>query len=200
MRWFGPSDDASQNRCTAARHLRDLVQEGTTIGRQCRHRNPCNGRPRMLVALDDRQIDLFIAYRSGARDRQSVVEIPIGRAAAGPYGRRRIRTDGCAQGGAGCGRFRHVPAVAARSKQPAIVRFYSCRVAGPAALIVPGVAMRPSQTPQKPRRDPDASATMRGGFRRCRPPPTESDARRGFAAHHYPGTGCRSPRPLPVPP
>jgi molybdate transport system substrate-binding protein len=28
---------------------------------------PINGRPRMLVALDDRQIDLFIAYCSGAR-------------------------------------------------------------------------------------------------------------------------------------
>jgi ABC-type molybdate transport system substrate-binding protein len=28
---------------------------------------PVNGRPRMLVALDDRQIDLFISYCSGAR-------------------------------------------------------------------------------------------------------------------------------------
>jgi molybdate transport system substrate-binding protein len=28
---------------------------------------PINGRSRMLVALDDRQIDLFIAYCSGAR-------------------------------------------------------------------------------------------------------------------------------------
>jgi hypothetical protein len=158
-----------------------------------------NGRSRMLVALDGRQIDHRLLLRR-ARDRQSVVEIPIGRAPAGAYGRRRIRTDGCAQGGAGCGRFRHVPTVAARSKQPATVRFYSCRVAGPAALIVPGVATRPSQMPQKPRHDPDANATMRGGFRRCRPPPTESDARRGFAAHHCPGTGCRNPRPLPVPP
>jgi ABC-type molybdate transport system substrate-binding protein len=30
-----------KNRCPAARRLRDLVQEGTTIGRQCRHRIPC---------------------------------------------------------------------------------------------------------------------------------------------------------------
>ena len=28
---------------------------------------PVNGRPRMLIALDDRQIDLFISYCSGAR-------------------------------------------------------------------------------------------------------------------------------------
>lgn len=43
---------------------------------------PVNGRPRLLVALDDRQIDLFINYCSGARqivrdsDRYKSVSLP----------------------------------------------------------------------------------------------------------------------------
>jgi ABC-type molybdate transport system substrate-binding protein len=43
---------------------------------------PVNGRPRLLVALDDRQIDLFIYYCSGAREivkaspRYKSVELP----------------------------------------------------------------------------------------------------------------------------
>jgi hypothetical protein len=53
----------------------------------------------------------------------------------------------------------------------------------------------PSRTPRTRPHGPDASARARGGFRRCRRPPTESAARRGSAVRHCPGTGCRNHRP-----
>jgi hypothetical protein len=53
----------------------------------------------------------------------------------------------------------------------------------------------PSRTPQKPRRNPDASATAQDGFQRYRRPPREPAARRDDAGHHYRGTGCRNLRP-----
>ena len=51
-----------------------------------------NGRPRMLVALDDRQIDLFISYCSGARaivkasSKYKSVELPPELAVGAEYG------------------------------------------------------------------------------------------------------------------
>ena len=60
---------------------------------------PVNGRPRLLVALDDRQIDLFIYYCSGAQQIvRGVDAVQIGGAAAGAGGRPGIRADGVAQG------------------------------------------------------------------------------------------------------
>jgi ABC-type molybdate transport system substrate-binding protein len=134
-----------------------------------------NGRPRMLVALDDRQIDLFIAYCSGARDRQSVVEIPIGRAAAGAYSRRRIRTDGCAQGGAGCGRFRDVFVVATRTGQPKVLWLhsssYSCRANWKmnegrtdclaASLVPTNLSLTPGRLRKRPISDRNAVNSLR---------------------------------------
>ena len=52
----------------------------------------------------------------------------------------------------------------------------------------------PSQTSQTPRHSPDASATARGGFRRCRRRPTACGARRGCAARRCRGRGYRSRR------
>src|SRR5258708_28707486 len=51
-----------------------------------------------------------------------------------------------------------------------------------------------SQTSQTPRRNPDASATAPGGFRRYRPPPTACAVRRVAAARRCPGTGYRNLR------
>ncbi len=53
---------------------------------------------------------------------------------------------------------------------------------------------RPSQTPQRHPRNPDASAKVAGGFRRCRRPPTGCAARRAAAARRCPDRGCRNRR------
>jgi ABC-type molybdate transport system substrate-binding protein len=45
---------------TLSKKAQQLVGGPTTT-------TPANGRPRLLVALDDRQIDLFVSYCSGAR-------------------------------------------------------------------------------------------------------------------------------------
>jgi hypothetical protein len=57
-----------------------------------------------------------------------------------------------------------------------------------------------SQTPQKPRHNPDAIATAGAGFRQCRPPPTGYAARPVFAVRHCPDTKYRNLPPSPVRP
>ena len=123
-----------------------------------------NGRPRLLVALDDHEIDLFISYCSGAQTtRPGIVQIQIAGFAGGVYGGPRIRIDGVAQGRSGRGRFRDLSAFAAGAGEPEILRLHSRRSAcrmrmafGPAPRGPSAVRVPPGQRNRIRRRAPSA--------------------------------------------
>jgi ABC-type molybdate transport system substrate-binding protein len=101
-------------------HKIDVIKPGafTTLSQKARQliggptaTAAVNGWPRLLVALDNDEIDLFIYYCAGA---QQIVR-----------GRPGIRTDGLAQGAASGRRFRNVSDVAASAGDAEIVWLHS---------------------------------------------------------------------------